>query len=729
MRLLLATVVLALCAAACLAGPPAAVPWKDIPDPADSAQRHVVVRAADRGPVWLLTGILNNYTPEYGQDVLDALKIKHWRSGLWPFWYPSTITASPREKWGDYRDSATFYGEYLDAMNHMRKQGMTWQVLIHHQGPYYNQYAHPKESLKDYHDHIYTLVKYCAQMGAPVDYWEVDNEPHAGPFEGVQGNGFQGTWQEYLDYWDTAYDAIRAANPKAKIVGPSYGTVTTETMEPFLQHCKDKGQKVDVLSWHEITQNAANTVGDWIEPDKAQKNIVAIRTLVETRFPMLEVKEYHIDEWGGQISYTGPGTQMAMFYYLGLAGVDRAAKAHWTQNDLCGIMASSKVPRTSYWAWREYAAGTGVRLVTETNDRCVIAIASRDDAAETVRAVVARSKRYTGPDFAKMLPPARTVVDFEGVPITGKAEITILKLGPDDGPVWEDDLPALTTRKSVDVKSGKLSILFEALAENEVRSVRIAPQGTWAKEQIAQGKLEADRKAATDAAAGNPLPNLLFRDGFEAGYVDGESLFGKSGWTHAKNTASTVLSRKGATAHSGDWYGDFSGNYWSTHDLFRPIPSAQGKVIEATAWFRFSDFEGNKDGKGFAGMMLGLSELAERDSDRNYAIFDFGTNEQTGYAVAMFNDAGTRTVRQSSPSGIRHDVRGKWVQLGVVIDRTSNAFTARYRFDAEGPWSIYYTGKFPAMTWQPKFVSISAYNQQPDYAVAVDDIEVRSSNP
>jgi hypothetical protein len=127
--------------------------------------------------------------------------------------------------------------------------------------------------------------------------------------------------------------------------------------------------------------------------------------------------------------------------------------------------------------------------------------------------------------------------------------------------------------------------------------------------------------------------------------------------------------------------------------------------------------------------MLGLSELAERDTDRNFAIFDFGTNEQTGYAVTMFNDAGVRTIKYSSPSGIRGDVRGKWVQLGVVIDRISNAFTARYRFDPEGPWSVYYTGKFPDMTWQPKYVNISAYNQLPDSPVAVDDIEVRSSNP
>ena len=128
-------------------------------------------------------------------------------------------------------------------------------------------------------------------------------------------------------------------------------------------------------------------------------------------------------------------------------------------------------------------------------------------------------------------------------------------------------------------------------------------------------------------------------------------------------------------------------------------------------------------------MVLGLSENAERDTDRNYAMFDFGTNEQVGYALTFFNESGVRQIQYKSPSRVIDDVRGKWVQLGLVMDRISNTITTRYRFDVNAPWKVFYTGKFPEMTWQPKYVNISAYNQQPDYPVAVDDIEVRSGNP
>ena len=37
----------------------------------------------------------------------------------------------------------------------------------------------------------------------------------------------------------------------------------------------------------------------------------------------------------------------------------RSYYAVWTENDLCGILYNTKIPRASYWAWTEYAAGDG----------------------------------------------------------------------------------------------------------------------------------------------------------------------------------------------------------------------------------------------------------------------------------------------------------------------------------------------------------------------------------
>ena len=55
-----------------------------------------MVKAQDRGPVWLLTGFLNNYTPEYDPKMLEGVKPRHWRYTMWPYWIASHITADNR---------------------------------------------------------------------------------------------------------------------------------------------------------------------------------------------------------------------------------------------------------------------------------------------------------------------------------------------------------------------------------------------------------------------------------------------------------------------------------------------------------------------------------------------------------------------------------------------------------------------------------------------------------
>lgn len=473
---------------ALLAGPPQPLPWRDIPDPADDAERRIAIMKQDRGPVWLYTGILNGWHPDQTMELLGRIRPRHWRGGLWPHWYPRDITVAPRAKWLDKRDSPVYWAQRFDTMMKLRETGMTWQVLLHHKGPYYNKLRIQKHELEDFYQHIHLLARYLDHMGLPVDYWEICNEPGTGPYEGIAGYNFRGTWQEFLDHWDTAYRAIRDAVPDARIVGPSYGTCNVKSIEPFLQHAAGRGQIINALSWHEISQSPVLFGQDYegpniVQPDKAHKNIHEIRTLVETKYPQLGVEEIHIDEWGYTIQETGPGTQMAFFYYFDQAGIDRAAKSHWTQEDLDGILVDPQTPRASYWCWAEYAKQDGgIRLVTDTNDRHVIALASRHDGERTLRAIVARSKRDTGADKGRSRPPVKTVVAIEGIPLE-QAEIVVTTLGPHDGPVWEEDLGGMTTVREQRIVGGRLTLTFDEHREHQVHAVTIAPVGTHARAQ------------------------------------------------------------------------------------------------------------------------------------------------------------------------------------------------------------------------------------------------------
>ena len=491
-------------------GPPAPVPYKPIADPPDDAERRIVVTAQDRGPVWLLTGFLHGWEPGITFERLARVKTKHLRTGIWPFWYPRSLAPGGKEQWSDYRDSPVVLGEYLQTMLRMREQGMTWQVLLHYKGRYSGWLSiinDGGEALKGYSDHIYTLVKYARMMGLPVDYWEVTNEPaHPYNTEENPGGYFKHSWQDFLTFWDTNYDAIRAADPTAKIVGPSFGGAgegdMVTSMDAFLSHCRDKGQKVDALSWHINCVYKGSNGEYWDEVDCVHRQIENVRKLVENKFPMVRVETYHLDEWGYYLEYTGLGAQIAYLYYMDLAGLDRAAKTG-PPYMMSATRISPETPRAADWAWVEYAKQDGgLRLVTETNDRCFVALASRHDEEQIMRALVGRAKHqslaappeaapnWKWGDDPPAKPPVTATIDFAGLPIAGQAEVSILRLPPGTGPLYEDELDGLTTTQMMNVTGGGLTIKLEDIAENTVFSIIIGPEGTYEKE-----KAEAQRWA------------------------------------------------------------------------------------------------------------------------------------------------------------------------------------------------------------------------------------------
>ena len=715
-------------------GPPPPVPFTPVVDPPIEAQRHIVVKAEDRGPVWLYTGFLGNWHPNMDDKLIDRLAPRHWRHGLWPYWTPPDITANPRPGWGDLRDSPRQLGQFMESMMRLQADGMTWQILLHHKGRYYDRYRITNDMLEDFYDHIYTLVKYCREMGAPFDYYEICNEPGVGPHEGIEGYSFRGTWKEFLEMWDTAHRAIRDAYPEAKIVGPSYGSCSAEMMEPFLAHCQEKGQKLDVLSWHEITQDKvkfgpAYQGANVVEPDKAYQNIMEIRQLVESKYADLGIQQYHIDEWGFTVDKTGPGTQIAYFQYFDLAGIDRAAKAHWTHYDLDGILVGPTTPRTSYWCWAEYARQRGgLRLVTETNDRSVVALASRHKKANEMRVLVARSKRHTGDNFSKKLPPVKTRIELQECPFDGNVEVTTLTLGPDDGPVAEEDLPALTTRTTETVANGTLALTIHQLAENQVVSFRIALPGTWATEAKAADSLAREQLARQQISKGESLPHVVFQEGFEQAFQVRDTAVGNRGWTIGKGDTSALRVFEGAqTAYTGMRYGQFLENYWATNNAYHAVPEQKRGALEVTAWYRFPDYDGNKNGRGLGAALLGLSETADRNVEKNYVSFKFGTHHQNGYSRVIFDNDGARQIQQVDASGLRNDVRGKWYQVSLVLDMDGRRVTARHRPDRTARWKVFYTATYPRIDWVPRYVRIGAYNQAPDWHFCIDQIEVRSS--
>ncbi len=86
--------------------------------------------------------------------------------------------------------------------------------------------------------------------------YEIWNEPN-------------GTWNTsngtFNNLWKQTYDVIRANDPGAKIIGPSYSYYSRSNMNEFLSFCKSNNCLPDIVCWHELSgiQNVSNNLKDY----------------------------------------------------------------------------------------------------------------------------------------------------------------------------------------------------------------------------------------------------------------------------------------------------------------------------------------------------------------------------------------------------------------------------------------------------------------------------------
>ena len=441
-------------------GPPPPAPLRHIRELPPETDRHLTILAdQDRGPVWLLTGFLDTLCNGEGDKVVPdhlirRVKPQYWRSAFFceysPGWRKAFIHIID--------DLSIPFCDVLYAEWWSKQWG-----------------ARPWEQLDTYYEVVYNLVANAKREGHNIRYWENWNEPDVKQF-------WPGTRQQFFQTSKVAHDAIRAADPQAWVGGSAWSNFPFpylagyNQLKPFgedtdgfvsfvdfLRYCQQHDVQLDFLVWHE------NYNKGQARPELIPEHAAAARQLVEEQFADLGIKEYHINEWG--TVDVGPGTQVAFFYYLDLAGIDRAGKAYWGDWYLGGILLpDATTPRTAYWAWVAYAQGTGVRLVTRTDDKRVVALASRDEQ-DNVRVLIGRARNPAGPQ-----PPVKAKVIFRGLPFKGPtAEVTILHLPSEDRPFPEEELDEHTYTEEVSVVGRSASLILPSVEEDEVYAITLRP--------------------------------------------------------------------------------------------------------------------------------------------------------------------------------------------------------------------------------------------------------------
>ncbi len=397
----------------------------ELPGLTPTTQRRLTIRLdRERGPVRLMTGFLHGLHPDLPDHFLPPLKVQYWRQGGL---------------------------EYYDRI--VGKHGIALNVVI---SDLFKKAPEPWRDLPGYGRAVYSLVRGARKAGRRIRYWEVWNEPQSGPF-------WSGTRNQFYETFRVAHDAIRKADPDAWVGGPSWESFDYNGTMAFLWYCRKHRVTIDFLIWHEIHSRP------WRIPEHAAR----LRYLVSQKYPEAGVKEYHINEWGSP--QAGPGTQVAFFYYLEAAGIAYAAKTIWTMEEyLDDLMADARTPKTSYRVWEQYAAGTGTRLVTESNDERLVALASRDRRGH-IRVLIGRARNSFLPHHAyeknpsPELPPVKVRLEFQGLPAGERvAQVALCQFPAKDEPFTKKRLLESVLRLSCASRGNRSSLTLPAVREDEV---------------------------------------------------------------------------------------------------------------------------------------------------------------------------------------------------------------------------------------------------------------------
>lgn len=104
---------------------------------------------------------------------------------------------------------------------------------------------------KDYQEWeqlVYELVRhYNEEKKYGIEYWEVGNEPDFGERGGCP---FLFTPENYPRFYEHTVQAIKRADPKAKVGGPALAHYDSSLLSPFLKYCAANKTPLDFVSWH-----------------------------------------------------------------------------------------------------------------------------------------------------------------------------------------------------------------------------------------------------------------------------------------------------------------------------------------------------------------------------------------------------------------------------------------------------------------------------------------------
>jgi hypothetical protein len=300
-------------------------------------------------------------------------------------------------------------------------------------GYYSGNPATPWSNWSAYSAWVSSTVKAVLASGEQVNYWEPYNEPGGAGY--YSSANFATVTPALLDQqFLVTYNAIKAVDPGASIIGPSlavwedypnqYGSGLQEPdMVTFLNFAVANGLQLGALSWHEIEDSLGpNPNANSLLPVNLDDHVAEARAFVAAH-PSLGNPQIFINEFAMPEVQLIPGWDVSYLSALTNAGVDSASRACWgsacSTPSLDGLLDSTgTTPQNDYWVRAAYAGMTGNMVSVTSDSDTITGLASYDSSASRLSGLVGRAGGCTQDPWCASVWPNSTDQAVTSVAIT-----------------------------------------------------------------------------------------------------------------------------------------------------------------------------------------------------------------------------------------------------------------------------------------------------------------------
>lgn len=141
---------------------------------------------------------------------------------------------------------------------------------------------------------VYKLVRHCLEKNYGIEYWEIGNQVDIGVRGGTP---FWCTPERYLEWYTHTANAIKKADPAAKVGGPALCCPYDGPIgRALIRHCANGKAPLDFYSWHAYT-------GKW-------GSTLHVKSML-AKYPSLSHVETLITEWNASLNSTPDNVRCA----------------------------------------------------------------------------------------------------------------------------------------------------------------------------------------------------------------------------------------------------------------------------------------------------------------------------------------------------------------------------------------------------------------------------------